>query len=463
MYSDGFGHIMGGSYMIKGWIRAAVLMTLLCLSVSGCSYSPDDSDFKGENTESDDKIQLHLWGNQSLNEFSVIIQNFEKEHPDMKIVYHQYRSSDVSENLKLETNLLAGGSNVDVYFTYTTQTLSKRIKGKMAMDLWALCQRDGFDMEKNFTDNVTKFYYQGHPYAVPTTVGKMGIILNKDMFDAAGISVPRDWDFEEFRDICRRLTYGEGSEKVYGIFWNTRANTSESLLHLVLPTLGGDPLYKDGGLESNMDDPVICQALELLDATMNVDQSAPDYRESEIRKLSMEEMFFNGRCAMTVGAWLFESAIDSESYPHDFVTAFAPWPVIDKGLRNYTQGSFGGHLSINPNSQNVEAAWTFIKWYATKGCFENIACGYTPCFDGFLSTEVEAKLLSRADGLIDRGSALRVLLNPDTNLSIPVVENKIDIITEIFDSAVEDTLTGKMSAAEALARAKMRADRELKE
>ncbi len=444
--------------MRKKTVRRIWLAVILCAAFILCISCSGEY---GGTKEEEAQVQLHLWGVQGLNEFGTVIEKFEEAHPDIKIVYHLYNSADDDENLKLETTLLAGGSNVDLYFTYTTQALSKRIKARMAMDLTDLCARDGFDMTRNFTENVTKFYYGGRAYAVPTSVGKMGMILNKDMFDRAGIEVPLDWDFKEFREICKKLTYGEGENKVYGVFWNTEANASEALLHLVLPTLGGDPLYKEGGRESNINDPVIEQALRLLDVTMNVDKSAPDYRDSKIKKLSMKDMFFGGYCAMTVGAWMFSSAVDTENNPHDFVTAFAPWPVVDKSQRNYTQGSFGCHLSINPNSQNKEAAWTFIKWYATEGVLYNIKWGYLPCYTGFSQETVEKIILERADGVVDKDSTLRVLLNPDTNMSIPVIDNKIDLVTEIFDYTIEEVLAYGKDAPEALSEAKAMADEEL--
>lgn len=447
---------MGKSF--TGILTAALIFFFV--SLAACRNGVLESEDQAGKTA---KVLLHVWGNQPLNEFLPIINAFEEEYKDIEIVYHVYQASDAAQNLKLETNLLSGGSNVDLYFTYTTQALSKRVKGKMALDLSKLCERDHFDMEKNFTENVTKFYYGQKPYSVPTTVGKMGIILNKDMFDAAGIEIPTDWDFEEFREICQRLTRGEGSDKVYGVFWNTQANPSEALLHLALPTLGGDPLYKNGGQKSNLADPVLISALELMDETMNIDGSAPDYKESEIRKLSMEEMFFGEHCAMTVGAWMYGTATNTEDYPHDFVTAFAPWPVADKNERNYTQGSFGGHMSINPNSQNVEEAWTFIKWYSTEGALLNIPWGYTPCYTGFSQETIETELFRNSNGLLDEESAKRVLLNPDTNLSIPVIEFKIDIITEIFDNAVEAALTGKKDVEAALKNAEKTADEALQQ
>lgn len=445
---------------MKGWKRClgGIVIAFLCAAAMAACRGRESDELQGDVSQ---RVKLHVWGNQPLSEFGPIITAFETEYEDIEIVYHVYQASDAAQNLKLETNLLAGGSNVDVYFTYTTQALSKRIKAKLALDLSELCTRDEFDMEQSFTENVTKLYYNQKPYSVPTTVGKMGIILNKDMFDAAGLAIPTDWDFQEFREICRKLTCGTGSDKVYGVFWNTPANPSEALLHLVLPTLGGDPLYKDNGKKSNMDHPVIAQALRLMDATMNVDGSAPDYKESQIRKLSMEEMFFGGHCAMTVGAWMYGSATNKESYPHDFVTAFAPWPVADKSERNYTQGSLGGHMAINPGSQNVEEAWTFIKWYSTKGAALNIQWGYTPCYTGFSQETVETELFKNAGGMLDEESAKRVLLNPDTHLSIPVIEYKIDVMTEIFDHAVEQALIGETDVDTALSRAVKEADEAL--
>lgn len=445
---------------MKKYMRIAAVLLILCTGFICLGYFYLSS---GKETENNEKQQLHIWGNQQFkNGFDKIAGNFCRQYPQAEIVYHQYQGNNMTANLKLETDLLAGGNDVDVYFTYTTQELSKRVEAGLALNLGDLCRRDGFNMEENFTEDIKKFYYHGAPYSVPSTVGKMGIILNKDMFEAESVEIPKDWDFEEFREVCRKLTKGEGKEKVYGIFWNTQDNVSEALLHLVLPTLGGDPLYNQAGTASDLNNEIIVKALELMYDTMKTDKTAPNHENSEIRNLSMYEMFFEERCAMTVGAWLFTGAVDSEMYPHDFETAFAPWPVENKEERAYTQGSFGNHLSINPKSDNIDLAWEFIKWYTTKGIKENISLGYTPCYTGFSRSEIEAELFKNTGQMMDKDSAMRVLMNPDKNLSIPVIENKIDKVTEIFDNAVEKVLLGKEEARQALNSAKLQADMLLK-
>ena len=445
-----------------------LLVWLIAACLSGCQFYPfAPAASPGAKEESAaGRTVIRVWGGTSPEEgFRQVIEQFNAQYRDrgIRAVYEQYASGDRTANLKLETSLLSGGNDIDVYLSYTTQALSKRVSANIALDLSALIERDGFDMEKNFSGDVKKLYFDDKPYSVPSTIGKMGIIVNKDLFDAAGIAVPTEWTYEEFRNIAKRLTSGAEEDKVYGVFWNTQANISEALLHLVLPTLGGDPLYRNGGRESNLDDPVIAQALELLRTTMLEDLSAPTHVESVTRKLSMDGVFTGGKAAMTVGAWMYGSLLGETGHPHRFVAAFAPWPVVEKGRRQYTQGSFGGHLSINPNSPHIDAAWEFVKWYSTSGCKLLIPYGFTPSYTGFSQEEVASELIRYADGKADADSAIALFLNPDSNLSIPLISRRINELTTVFDDAVEAVLTEKRTTEQALSEAKKKGDRLLRE
>lgn len=406
-------------------------------------------------------VTLQIWANKSyVGGYAAVAEQFNSQFADkgIQIVFQHYNASEMAENLKLETNLMSGSGDIDLYFSYTTQALAKRIASGCALELTDLCARDGWSLPEMFSPQITKLYHDGKPYSVPATVGKMGIILNKDMFDAAGIPIPQEWTFEQFREIAAQLTHQEGENKVYGVYWNTNINLSEGLLHLTLPTLGGDPLYRNGGTESNFDNPTIYRALELLYNTMNLDGSAPNHEESVTKKLTMERMFFGQRCAMTVGAWLYNEAIDPQGYPHEFVTAFAPWPVVEEGSRHYTQGSLGYNLSINPKSAHIDQAWEFIKWYTTEGVKLNLSEGLTPSYTGIPAQEVAEELLKHSDGLVDGESVVRLFLNPDNNLSIPVISTRIDEVTACFDVGVEAALTQRKPLEQALLEAKAQAD-----
>ena len=440
---------------MKKQMTITVLLFLL-LHLTACSLYP--ADFQENETQ---PVTICVWANVTwMKNFEIVQQNFNEQFKQQGIQVEivNYDSSNSTENLKLDTSLLAGRENIDVYFTYTTQSLSQRVDSGCALDLSALCERDNFHLEELFSSNVTKFYFNGKPYSVPTTIGKMGIILNKDMLDQAGFEVPTDWTFEEFQEMARALTKGEGENKVYGVYWNTNMNISEALLHFVLPTLGGDPLYKEDGRESNLDHPVIEQALNLINATMNEDLSAPTHIESTTQKLSAERMFFDGKCAMTVIAWLYNYITDTETYPHDFVTAFAPWPVVANDSRNYTQGSMGYNVSINPRSSYIDESWEFIKWFATEGNVPLISDAFIPSYTGISQGKVAEELLKNTDGLVDAESAVALFLNPDNNLSIPVISYRINEVTACFNTAIEEVLVQKKDSRIALAEAKAQAD-----
>ena len=105
---------------------------------------------------------------------------------------------------------------------------------------------------------------------------------------------------------------------------------------------------------------------------------APTHADSVTEKLSQESMFLGEKCAMTIGPWMIRNIKDTATYPHTFVTAFAPYPVAEDGQRNYTQGGYGDFLCINPRSEHIDAAWEFAKWYLTEGTIYMASGGRVP-------------------------------------------------------------------------------------
>ena len=73
------------------------------------------------------------------------------------------------------------------------------------------------------------------------------MVVNKTMFDEAGIEVPTEWTYDEFLDVCAKLTHGEGSDKVYGVFWNSQQDMAQYAQFMIQQTLGGDNMYNADG------------------------------------------------------------------------------------------------------------------------------------------------------------------------------------------------------------------------
>ena len=412
----------------------------------------------GESAKDEDIVTLRFWGGvppEAGPQASVDLFNEQYADKGIRVEYERFVNDDTG-NLKLETNLLSG-DGVDLYMTYTTDILAKRAEGNMALDLSELIERDGFDLTQYGGSLMESYYINGKPYCVPTKLDQYGIVLNKDMFDAAGIPIPTEWTFDEFREVAKKLTHGEGQDKVYGMFWNSQQDLTYILSYLVAQTNGGDPMYLSE-TESAFTDPVVLAAVELIYNMMNVDGSSPTHADSVTQKLSQEGVFLAGKSAMTIGPWMVRSIKDLDNYPHDFVTAFAPYPVYAEGQRNFTQGGYGDMLCINPKSEHIEEAWEFIKWYATEGMLPVVEGGRVPCFNTYDPAEVTAAFLKGGEELLDSETTMTVLINPADNYAAPSITNHSAEIKRVFTEEMETILLGDETPAEGMAKAKERAD-----
>lgn len=408
--------------------------------------------------KADDTITLRMWGGVPAESGpQKVCDNFNEAYKDkgIQVEYERFVNDDTG-NLKLETNLLSG-TGVDLYMTYGISQLTKRAQGSMALDLTDLMTKDNFSDEEYFGDMAKAYYVDGKPYALPTKLDKYGIVINADMFEEAGIEIPTEWTYDEFREIAKKLTHGEGQDKVYGMFWNTQQDISGMFGYLAAQTLGGDPMYLSE-TETSFTDPVIEKTVQLVYDMMNVDGTSPTHTDSVTQKLSQEGMFLTGKSAMTIGPWMIRSIKDTENYPHDFKTAFAPYPVVEEGQRNYTQGGYGDLLCINPKSENVEAVWEFAKWYATDGMLPMAEGGRVPAANTYDPEAVTNAFLNGAEDLLDAASTQSVLIEPADNYAVPSITNHIAEVSKVLQEELEEILIDQKTVEQGLTDAKTRAD-----
>jgi multiple sugar transport system substrate-binding protein len=406
-------------------------------------------------------VILQVWGGVPAESGpQASVEEFNRLFKDKGIQAEYTRFvNDTNGNLQLETNLLSGNS-VDIYISYGLPTLDKRREANMALNLSPLIERDSFDI-KGFGDLAEQYKLAGSYYGIPTKVDLYGIVINKNMFDAAGIPIPKQWTFSEFRDIARRLTKGEGADKVYGMFLNSQQDFYPG--YFVAPIDGGNFTYRDNGKSSAYDSPAFRAYVEFYNNLMNVDKSAPTHVDSVTQKLTQEGMFLTGRSAMTIGPWIIRSIKDLTNYPHDFVTAFAPYPIADGMTANYSQGGAGDILSINPKSANTEAAWEYVKWYSTKGMIEVVKGGRVPMYAGYDAKTVTDAFLIDGEKLLDAATTYSVLIAPRKNYTSQTITVKAPELTAIMNEELEAIFNGQKTVDQGIRDLKSRSDRVLAE
>ncbi|EPR10498.1 ABC transporter substrate-binding protein [Ruminiclostridium papyrosolvens] len=453
----------------KKWtifIAASMLITMLagCGGNSGESNQTSSLDSSGKTTTQSDKpVVLKFWGGVPA-EYGpqLTVDAFNKEFKDKGIQAEYIRFvNDDTGNMKLDTTLLAGG-DIDVFMTYTSSNLVKRGTGGMALEISDKLSKAGFDPAKELGNSVSPYIYDGKVYGLPTKMENYYILANKNMFDEAGIPLPESWTYDEFRETAKKLTKGEGQNKVYGMYWNTIMEIFRPS-YIAQTVLGSDFLYKSGGKETNLDNPEFIKLNQMISDMMWVDKSAVTHTDNVTQKLSVESVFLAGKSAMSLGVWTIRSIKDLEKYPHDFVTAYLPVPVSDKSAAKYSigEGAAGDFICVNPNSENIDKAMEFVMWYTKGGMLSMTPYGRVPMYQGIDSNKIVDEYMKNGEKILDKNTVVKFLEKKD-NLAVSTETKKLPEIQKVFNDALESIYTGKKDAASALSEAKISADKFLK-
>ena len=390
------------------------------------------------------------------------VEAFNKQYADkgITIEYERFVNDDQG-NLKLETYLLSG-SDIDVYISYTRTALLKRAQGNMAMDLTELIKKDKIDINAKFGEATTKLAIDGKYYSIPTVAANNhGLLINKNMFDDAGIPVPTAWTFDEFREIAKKLTKGEGQNKVFGFYMNTAQHLTYPI-GFAATNIGADASFKPGFKESNYDHPAFEKAFQTVTDMMLVDKTAVSHVDTITQKLTIESVFLAGKAAISIGPWIIRSIKNTQQFPHDFLTAFAPLPVMDKNSKAYRATDPGDLVSINPKSKNIDAAWEFVKWYADTGILELSRFGRFPYNPSIDVNKVADALMTGAEKILDGPTLKSVMLSFPPNPMFAAFTAPPET-AKVASEEVEAMYTGKKTVQQALADMKMRTDKILKE
>ena len=282
----------------------------------------------------------------------------------------------------------------------------------MAAELSDLCKQYDVDVIRDFGEAAkNSVSADGKVYAIPTYKQVMFVMLNKDMFDAAGIPIPQHWTWQDVREIAKKLTTGENAGKVYGFLKSTDGN----VINEIVATEANREcwLNADATATNFVDNPYLRQGYQILYDMMYTDQSMMSWEDMIVQKVSANEapIFFNKQAAMVAtGSHQIRNIKDTTAFPRDFVVAFAEMPALNADQTDYYADLIvQDHLSINEKSANKEAAMEYIKWYYTEGYDPMIEGGRMPLYKNYDADRAIQIMLQGAEELVDLESAKNVL------------------------------------------------------
>lgn len=408
-------------------------------ALAGCGGASDEPKAGAAGSSSSPNapvtIKVQAWYTEAQFNWEATAAAFNKAHPNIKVVYEGLsEKGDAQEGTKKLDLLAASGDPMDVIMYSSATNYAQRVGAGMLEPLDEYLKKDGFDPKAEYKIDTS---IKGKYYALPGKMIEWLVLLNKDKLAKANLPVPTDWTWSDYADYAKKLTAGEGANKVFGSYFHTWKDYAQL-------ALANDPempsFVKEDGT-ANVDTPRFRYSLELRNKMENVDKSSVPYYDVVSQKMGYRDVFYSGKAAMiATGNWMVgELALNGKSD-----TVFAPYPKYETKDENGYTSIGADFVGVAASSKNKQAAYEFVKWYTTEGII-NQGMFFSGWKKADLNKNVEAILASGKPELtkfVDKESLLATLkVNKATKLVVPPtysLEQEKEMLSQ-----VELYLTGK--------------------
>lgn len=185
-------------------------MFLIVTLLAACGSASDENNNASNTDDSDEEIEIRLLtrmspGNAHGDIFYEILDEFEEEHPNVKIV-DESMGDESAFNNKFRTDL-SSGTVANIFRVEGVANLGEYIDSDIIMDLEPELDADeewGSGFNEGFLDYYRVPGYEGI-YGIPMETGLMGVYYNEELFAEAGIEeFPETWT--ELLDAIEKLT-----------------------------------------------------------------------------------------------------------------------------------------------------------------------------------------------------------------------------------------------------------------
>lgn len=303
------------------------------------------------------ELSIYLWDNEYAAQAAV--EAYQVKNPNVKIDLNLTPFLDYQS--KLYTSL-AGGEKMDVYFIRENTVFETYVAKGLCAPLDDYIADASFDMAPYDYCNA-QYSVDGKVYAVPYRGGGYHLYYNKALFDAANVPYPdinKSYTWEEFSEVAKKLTSGEGADKVYGLYmmgwpWMQMFQGMQEGAKIV-----------DSDYKVDLDSEPVRRALEWYNNTCVVDKSQMTPAEATATNASITPVFVGGKAAMILaGDYMpgnIKKNIADGSMTFDWGMARCP---VNEGVEYATQ-SIITKACINPNAKNPELAADFLMFLASE-------------------------------------------------------------------------------------------------
>ncbi len=290
-------------------------------------------------------IQLNYWGFWDEEKIRLIIPEFKKLHPNIKVTYTP--QSKTFYRTRVQTQLREG-SGPDIL------QINNSWLPLFALDL-APAPKTLIDL-----DEFSATFYpvardslvvNGQIYALPSEINGLALFYNEDILKAAGVTPPKSW--QDFLDVSSKVTVKDGGQiKTAGAAIGTTNNVDfwSEILGLLL-------LQQPG---VNLSSPFGSKSAEILKfyTSFIIDPRRKTWDQS---LQGSTQMFTSSNLAFYFGK--FEQVAAIKTLNPSLKFGVVPVPQLPGGQVGWA--SFWVE-AVSKNSKHQREAWEFVKFLTQK-------------------------------------------------------------------------------------------------
>ena len=316
----------------------------------------------GAKTAAPVKLSFAAHGDQSWQEFwNKVVARFNEKHGPG--ITAEFFTSD-PDGFKKYFVLIAAGEMWDV-FRNEEKRMPEFARTGGLLEVTGMASKDKEAGKGDFPESIwNEFFWEGKQYGFGHDLSPAVIFYNRRLFKEKGVALPptvwgdKSWTNERFLDAAKRLTYGEGGQKVWGLF----GNRWWVYMHPWVWGNGGTIVSKDDK-RMTLDEPKTMEALQWYADLGLVHRVIPN--AEQVREMGNDQQGFErGRIAMRV---------DNASYTVRMRQYMQQDPSFDWEMAPYPTGKVGAFTRVPNNlvtgykeTKHPEQTWAFMKFMASK-------------------------------------------------------------------------------------------------
>jgi multiple sugar transport system substrate-binding protein len=379
-------------------------------------------------------IKFSVWDYSMTPEYKMVIDAFEKENPGIKVEVIDIAAAQYPDKM---TVMLAAGEDVDAFAIKDFASYANYLSRNYLTPLDTYARRSKVNL-KLYGGALNYVKSRRKLMAIPYRSDIYILYYNKDLFDKAKLPYPtNDMTWKQFQNTAKKLTSGEGANKVWGAYihsWRSQVQCP--------PLLTTKYTLVDGKYS------FLKPAYEMILQMQNVDKSIMSLAEIRTSNTHYRAFFESGKVGMVyMGTWYIGSLLSDKHNVRWGIVKAPHWP------KNKAGATIAGltTLGINSKSSNKAAAWKFVNYLSgVKGAKILASRGVLP---GLLTPEV-LDVYTSAKGFPSGGK--EALTTNKTTVELPPSPygNAIDkMLTEEHNMI----MTGQQSIAQGLKNMEKRA------